>query len=145
MFTRQAVIRFQSTLIPERDPGAIQTVQQEVEGSLNYAGNAWFIRYEEQAGEGTGPIAVVWKVDPNKALLLRTGEMSMRQEFVQGAKKTGVYETPYGKFQMAVWTTGFQWVRAERSGTVRLDLSYDLDFAGEHSKVSVQIEAVWSD
>ncbi len=101
-------------------------------GYLSGDGDSWKLRYSE-----TSPDDVRDK--NHVTLTMSNGTVTMTNSqgkgadmvFVRGSRYEGVYRTPYGDMDMAVFPSVVQYHIGRDSGEI--NLSYQLDFDGEYA------------
>ena len=87
-----------------------------------------YIRYEESSVTGLDGVKTTIKFYPDSIVLLRTGAVNMRHEYIRGEEKVSIYETPYGDLTMAVKTHELT-VNLE-DGIGHVHLGYDISIEG---------------
>ncbi len=101
-------------------------------GFLSGDGDTWKLRYSE-----TSPDDV--KDKNHITLTLSKGTITMTNSqakgadmvFVRGSRYQGVYRTPYGNLDMAVFPSVVNYRIGQNSGEI--NLSYQLDFDGQYA------------
>ncbi|KGF47189.1 hypothetical protein HMPREF0872_05805 [Veillonella montpellierensis DNF00314] len=88
-----------------------------------------YIIYNESEVTGLEGVKTTIKVYPNSVVLLRTGDVNMRHQYVLNEKHESVYQTPYGQLHMAVYTHEFNVSIQDGIGSVHL--GYDISVDGE--------------
>lgn len=88
-----------------------------------------YIIYNESEVTGLEGVKTTIKVYPNSVVLLRTGDVNMRHQYVLNEKHESVYQTPYGQLHMAVYTHEFNVSIQDGIGSVHL--GYDVSVDGE--------------
>lgn len=88
-----------------------------------------YIIYNESEVTGLEGVKTTIKVYPNSVVLLRTGDVNMRHQYVLNEKHESVYQTPYGQLHMAVYTHEFNVSIQDGIGNVHL--GYDISVDGE--------------
>lgn len=88
-----------------------------------------YIIYNESEVTGLEGVKTTIKVYPNSVVLLRTGDVNMRHQYVLNEKHESVYQTPYGQLHMAVYTHEFNVSVQDGIGSVHL--GYDISVDGE--------------
>jgi uncharacterized beta-barrel protein YwiB (DUF1934 family) len=86
--------------------------------------NAVYLQYEEMMEEGT--VNTVVKVSEKEGSIMRSGAIKMRLAFKKNTSLAGIYETPYGVFEMNTLTTRLDHGYNELIGKGEIDLLYDL-------------------
>lgn len=101
-------------------------------GYLSGEGDSWKLRYSE-----TSPDDV--KDRNHVTLTMNNGMVTMTNSqqkgadmvFVRGSRFQGVYRTPYGELDMAVFPSVVNYRIGDESGEI--NLSYQLDFDGQYA------------
>ncbi|MDU5198586.1 MAG: DUF1934 domain-containing protein, partial [Veillonella sp.] len=92
-------------------------------------GNAQYVRYEESSVTGLDGVKTTIKIHDDSIVLLRTGAVNMRHQYVRGEEREAVYETPYGDLHMAVNT--HELTVDFHDGVGHVHLGYDISVEGE--------------
>jgi uncharacterized beta-barrel protein YwiB (DUF1934 family) len=99
--------------------------------------NAVLEYMESQQDEETGEIAtalVTLMLEKNSVTMTRKGDYSNTMVFVPEQRFEGVYQTPFGTMDMAVYSRGVQCDIGERKGSVHL--KYQLDIQGAYTSTN---------
>jgi len=81
----------------QRDMDGKDTVVELISpGTSHEKGNAQYVRYEESSVTGLDGVKTTIKIHDDSIVLLRTGAVNMRHQYVRGEEREAVYETPYG-------------------------------------------------
>ena len=89
---------------------------------------------ESQQDEETGEITtalITLVLEKNRVTMTRKGEFSNTMVFVPEQRFEGVYSTPYGDMDMAVFSRGVRCDIGEKKGSVHL--KYQLDIQGSYA------------
>ena len=114
----------------QRDMDGKDTVVELISpGTSHKKGNTQYVRYEESSVTGMDGVKTTIKIHDDSIVLLRTGAVSMRHQYVRGEERESVYETPYGDLHMAVKT--HELTVDFHNGTGRVHLGYDISIEGE--------------
>ena len=105
-----------------------ETMTMLTTGELELAANEAILRYEESIDEGAPPQKVVVTVNEEAVSMTREGAYSTQMVFRMGCRYEGVYSTPYGDMELAVYCTRLAYDLGDDGGT--LELSYQLDLNG---------------
>ena len=106
--------------------GKLRMGENDKEAVLEYT--------ESQQDEETGEIAtalVTLMLEKNRVTMTRKGDYSNTMVFVPEQRFEGVYQTPFGTMDMAVYSRGVQCDIGERKGSVHL--KYQLDIQGAYA------------
>ena len=99
--------------------------------------------YEETEISGMEGTITTIKIDGNKVLLNRKGNLNSEMIFEQGQSSYVLYETPYGTLDMKITTDNIDGEIKENGGS--LDLEYILEFPGQppiktNLKISISLQ-----
>ena len=114
----------------QRDMDGKDTVVELISsGTSHEKGNAQYVRYEESSVTGLDGVKTTIKIHDDSIVLLRTGAVNMRHQYVRGEERESVYETPYGDLHMAVNT--HELTVDFHEGVGHVHLGYDISVEGE--------------
>jgi len=114
----------------QRDSDGEDTVVELVSsGQFTERNGVKYIRYEESSVTGLEGVKTTIKIYSDSIVLLRTGTVTMRHEYVRGQLKDTTYETPYGILHMAVKTHELEVDVHDGVGSVHL--GYDISVEGQ--------------
>lgn len=119
----------------------IEQYELTVFGKYYKRGNNEFLKYEEAQEEGT--VKTILKWNPEFALVMRSGAVSMRLEHRENKTTHGSYQHPYGTLSIEAYTSEIQSRVEEHTHTVQLqyDLSMQQSFIGTY-KMTFTFEEV---
>ena len=109
--------------------GEDTTVELVSTGMYGERNGVYYIRYEESSTTGLDGVKTTIKVHPDSIILLRTGSVSMRHQYVRGEERDTVYETPFGPIEMSLTTHELDVHMDESGGHVHL--GYDIAVDGQ--------------
>ena len=114
-------------------------IQFMTQGKLRVSGeeNAELEYTESQQDEETGEIStalVKLSLEKNRVTMTRSGDCSNTMVFVPDQRFEGVYRTPYGDMDMAVFSRGVRCDIGERKGSVHL--KYQLHIQGAYASTN---------
>ena len=117
-------------------------------GELKKTPNGCILRYQEsQTDDSDGTVMtqdIVLMMQPGRVSMNRLGDFGTSMVFVKDRRFEGVYRTPYGDMDMALFATRVDVNLGEDRGNVYLE--YQLDFAGGFASMhTMQLEYVASD
>ncbi len=117
-------------------------------GELKKTPSGYILRYQEsQTDESDGTVMtqdIVLMMQPGRVSMNRLGDFGTSMVFVKDRRFEGVYRTPYGDMDMALFATRVDMNLGEDKGSVQLE--YQLDFAGGFASMhTMQLEYVASD
>lgn len=105
-----------------------QTMTQRAEGLLRQTETGWLLTYQEGEDSGLGATCTTLCLDPGRAVLARTGEVSSRMVFQPGQEHTSLYETAYGKLPMTIRTLALKAGLTQDGG--RISIHYQIELGG---------------
>lgn len=92
---------------------------------------------ESQQDEETGEIIsslITLNMEKNRVTLIREGDYSNTMVFIPEQRFEGIYQTPFGKMDMAVTSRGVRCSIGEKKGSVHL--KYQLDLQGTYASTN---------
>lgn len=106
----------------EQDPEVIELV---TEGTIQRIGDGWEICYEESSLTGMDGVTTMFRVEPDKITLTRTGKLNSQMVFQLGVLHESLYRMEFGTLMITVCATQMRYDIDEKGGTV--DLTYGID------------------
>lgn len=113
-----------------RDADRKEVVTTEAEGTLYVKENATFLSYEEKI-ENIGKVSNIIKIKDDVVTIIRSGGLSMRQNYQKGMMTSGSYQGPYGTMEMVTMTENIDFTYRPKSKKAKLLLSYQLKMQNE--------------
>lgn len=114
----------------QRDRDGQDTVVELISPGTWYEKNGTqYVRYEESSVTGMDGVKTTIKIYDGSIVLLRTGAVNMRHQYILGEKRETVYETPFGEIPMAVKT--HELTVDFHDGTGHVHLGYDISVDDE--------------
>ena len=96
------------------------------------------LRYREsQQDEATGEMVhadIELDLRKDRVIMTRSGDFSSTMVFARDQRFEGIYSTPYGKMDMAVYTRQLKCALGEISGTIHL--KYQLNLQGAYASTN---------
>lgn len=127
------------------DPG--DPIRLMTTGQLTPAGEGYILQYKEtQPDDKDAHNAqdVVLQMEPGRVVMTRLGDYGTSMAFVKGKRFEGVYHTPYGDLDMAVYATKVRCALSPQRGHVHLE--YQLDMQGAFAAMNeLRLEYVASE
>lgn len=127
------------------DPG--DPIQLMTTGQLTVTGSMYILQYKEtQPDDQSGEAAqdVVLQMEADRVVMTRLGDFGTSMAFVKGKRFQGVYHTPYGDLEMAVYATKVNCSLSPERG--RVHLYYQLDMQGAFAAMNeLKLEYVASE
>ncbi len=117
-------------------------------GEVTAIEGGYLLRYEEsQTDESDGSVMtqeILLLIEPNQVTMTRLGDFGTSMVFVKDRRFEGVYRTPYGDMDMALFATRVDVDAAPDHGSIYLE--YQLDFQGGYAAMhTMQVDYVASD
>ena len=106
----------------EQEP---ETIELVTEGTLERKGGGWEVCYEESSLTGMEGVTTVFRVEPDKITLVRTGRLNSQMVFQLGVLHESLYQMEFGTLMITVCATKLAYAIDEQGGTV--DLIYGID------------------
>ena len=113
-----------------QEPEVIELV---TEGTMLFRNGGWDISYEESALTGLEGVTTIFRVEPGKVTLTRTGKLQSEMIFEEGVPHETLYQMAFGTLMMTVKATFVFFDIVEDGGTI--DLSYNLDIENTEAGV----------
>ncbi|MGM9985896.1 MAG: DUF1934 domain-containing protein [Bacillaceae bacterium] len=93
-------------------------------------GNA-YLTFQEPVEEGE--IQTIIKIKEDEALIMRSGQVSMRNVYRRQCETKGTYQSSAGTFEMTTKTDAFQFAYDEKKKRGKLFFSYTLMLQEQHT------------
>jgi uncharacterized beta-barrel protein YwiB (DUF1934 family) len=105
-----------------------QHIEQNFQAELYVKGTHIYYRYNE-IDENMGHTVTTLKVEPQQIRIIRHGDIQSEQTFVLQSNRSGFYQTPQGKLELATFTHDLMTGLTDQLGDI--SWSYDLLVSGE--------------
>lgn len=105
-----------------------ETMTMLTSGEMDLTDEKAVIRYEESIDEGMPPQKVEVTIEDECLTMTRGGAYQTQMVFRIGCRYEGMYRTPYGEMDLAVYCTRLQYDLGDDGGEI--ELSYQLDLNG---------------
>jgi uncharacterized beta-barrel protein YwiB (DUF1934 family) len=115
-----------------RDGSQTDTTTLQANGQLFEKNGNQFLSYEEKL-EDIGSVRTLVKLSEEQVLIMRSGDVSMRQSFEKGEVTHGHYEHAYGRMQLITQTENINIQVKESPVRGKLLLTYVLTVQGERA------------
>ena len=99
-------------------------IQLTTEGSMEFRNGAWEISYEESDLTGMAGVTTVFRVEPQKVILTRTGRLRSQMVFQMGKSHDSLYQMEFGALLISVSTQHMFFDIIAEGGVI--DLVYDI-------------------
>ncbi|MBQ8796709.1 MAG: DUF1934 domain-containing protein [Oscillospiraceae bacterium] len=106
----------------DQEPDVIELV---TEGTLEYVDGGWNICYEETELTGLQGVNTLFRVEPDKILLSRTGRLNSQMIFQKDVRHDSLYQMEFGALMITVCANWIS-VNLDETGGV-VDLIYGIE------------------
>lgn len=106
-----------------------------VEGNFTEKGQTRYLTYKESEVSGMEGTTTTIRMDADTLGIIKFGSITSRLEFRQGAVTRSVYTTPYGRFDISIYTKLLDMdIRKGEPSTIKLH--YTLDAGAEQVMIN---------
>ena len=102
-----------------------EVIELVTDGTMEFRNGGWDIAYEETELTGLEGVTTVFRVEPGKVTLSRTGRLNSQMVFQQGVPHESLYQMDFGALLLTVEAT-FVYFDIVPDGGV-IDLTYKID------------------
>lgn len=106
----------------DQEPDVIELV---TEGTLEYRDGGWDICYEESKLTGLQGVTTLFRVEPNRIILTRTGRLNSQMIFQKDVRHDSLYQMEFGALMITVCANRIAVHLDEYGGIV--DLTYGIE------------------
>ena len=106
----------------EQDP---EVIQLTTEGVMELRDGGWDISYQESDLTGLNGVRTTFRVEPDRVILTRTGNLHSQMVFQQGVAHESLYQMEFGALMLSVCAT-FVYYDITPAGGV-IDLQYNIE------------------
>ena len=106
----------------DQEPDVIELT---TDGTMEFRDGGWDISYEETALTGMEGVTTVFRVEPDKVILTRTGKLRSEMVFQKGVIHESLYQMDFGALMIAVCAQFLYFDITPEGGMV--DLVYKID------------------
>ena len=85
-----------------QEPEIIELV---TDGSMELCRDGWEISYEESELTGLEGVTTTFRVEPDKVILTRSGQLNSQMVFQEGTSHDSLYQMPFGTLMLTVKAT----------------------------------------
>jgi len=110
----------------DQEPEVIELV---TEGQMEYRDGGWDICYEESDLTGLAGVTTMFRVEPGRVILRRTGNLVSEMIFEEGVSHTSLYQMEFGALMLTVCASRILAQLDSRGGMI--DLIYNIEI--EHT------------
>ena len=107
-----------------QEPDVIELV---TEGTMEFRDGGWDISYEESELTGLAGVTTTFRVEPDKVVLSRTGNLRSQMVFQQGVPHDSLYQMPFGALMITVCAKSVFFDIVPDGGVVDLVYSIDIE------------------
>lgn len=110
-----------------------EVIELMTEGTLEFVNGGWNISYEESELTGMAGVTTVFRLEPGKVTLQRTGALRSEMVFQEGVRHQSLYRMDIGTLLLTVCARQISASICENGGMV--DLVYDIEI--EHTEAGI--------
>lgn len=107
-----------------QEPDVIELV---TEGTMEFRDGGWDVSYEESELTGLAGVTTTFRVEPDKVILSRTGNLRSQMVFQQGVPHDSLYQMPFGALMITVCAKSVFFDIVPDGGVVDLVYSIDIE------------------
>lgn len=113
-----------------QEPEVIELV---TDGTMEFRDGGWNIAYEESELTGLEGVTTVFRVEPGKVVLTRTGRLNSQMVFQQGVTHDSLYQMEFGTLLLSVQATSVFYDIVPDGGVI--DLVYNISIENTEAGV----------
>ena len=110
-----------------------EVIELLTEGTMEFSKGGWDISYEETYLTGLEGVKTTFRVEPNKVVLTRAGNLNSQMIFEEGVAYDSLYQMPFGALMLTVQATRVFFDIVPDGGVI--DLSYNITIENTESGV----------
>lgn len=114
----------------DQDPEIIELV---TEGTMEFRSGGWEIIYEESSLTGLEGVTTMFRVEPGRVVLKRTGKLRSEMIFEEGVSHDSLYQMAFGALMISVKATSVFYDIVSDGGII--DLVYNIDIENTQAGV----------
>ena len=111
----------------DQEPDVIELT---TDGTMEFRDGGWDISYEETALTGLEGVTTLFRVEPDKVILTRTGKLRSEMVFQKGVVHESLYQMDFGAMMIAVCAQFLYFDITPDGGMVDLVYSIDIENSG---------------
>lgn len=108
----------------DQEPDVIELV---TEGTLEYVNGGWNIRYQETELTGLQGVSTLFRVEPDRVILNRTGKLNSQMVFQKDVRHDSLYQMDFGALLITVCAKHIAVQLDEFGGIVDLVYSIEIE------------------
>ena len=101
-----------------------EVIELMTEGTMEFRDGGWDISYEESELTGLAGVTTVFRGEPDKVTLTRTGRLNSQMVFQRGMSHDSLYQTDFGALLITVQATSVYYDIVSDGGFI--DLVYNI-------------------
>ena len=113
-----------------QEPEVIELV---TDGTMEFRDGGWNISYEESELTGLEGVTTVFRVEPGRVVLSRTGRLNSQMVFQQGVSHDSLYQMEFGALMLTVKATSVYYDIVPDGGVI--DLVYNISIENTEAGV----------
>ena len=113
-----------------QEPEVIELV---TDGTMEFRDGGWNIAYEESELTGLEGVTTVFRVEPGRVVLSRTGRLNSQMVFQQGVSHDSLYQMEFGALMLTVKATSVYYDIVPDGGVI--DLVYNISIENTEAGV----------
>ena len=114
----------------DQEPEVIELV---TEGWMEFRNGGWDICYEESELTGLAGVTTLFRVEPGRVVLDRSGALNSQMIFEEGVSHDSLYQMAFGTLMLTVKATFVYYDIVPDGGTI--DLSYNINIENTEAGV----------
>lgn len=117
-----------------RDDDSEEPISLMTTGTLMLDEEKAVVSYQETLDESLPPQTVLVTVKDDQVTMIREGKYATQMVFARGQRYEGIYQTPFGEMDIAVFCTRLSYDLTEEGGEIFLVYQMDMNgqFAAMH-------------
>ena len=110
-----------------------EVIELVTDGTMEFRNGGWDIAYEETELTGLEGVTTVFRVEPGKVTLSRTGRLNSQMVFQQGVAHESLYQMEFGALMLTVLATSVYYDIVPDGGVI--DLVYNISIENTEAGV----------
>ena len=110
-----------------------EVIELVTDGTMEFRNGGWDISYEETELTGLEGVTTVFRVEPGKVTLSRTGRLNSQMVFQQGVAHESLYQMEFGALMLTVLATSVYYDIVPDGGVI--DLGYNISIENTEAGV----------
>lgn len=110
-----------------------ETIELVTAGTMEFHNGGWDVAYEESELTGLEGVTTVFRVEPGRVILSRTGRLNSKMVFQQGVPHESLYQMEFGALMLTVQATSVYYDIVPDGGVI--DLVYNISIENTEAGV----------